>query len=255
MSLGQQSIGFLLQRGTLAVLGADIQQANLGILNAKILPGIQGADDTELEQKLRGDVKFLRRIETSVDYVPDQGDSLKRLIAYVLNNPVKAGMKCVPQGYEWSSARCYFNTIQGTAGDARLGELSVREKRRILHTKEYLPDNWKINSDNYVIPESYVDIDEVERIFRSSRSFEFFLSVSHAGKKLLGENISFSDEMLQAAMAELLDKKFGVSNVNELDDFLKKNMIKELRSRFSASAKQLARVTFMSVSDVLRYLE
>lgn len=202
-----------------------------------------------------GDVKFLRRLETSVDYVPDQGDSLKRLIAYVLNNPVKAGMKCVPQGYEWSSARCYFSTIHDMKGAVSLGELSVREKRRILHTKEFLPDHWKINSDNYVLPESYVDIEEVERIFRSSRSFEFFLSVSHSGKKPLGENISFSDEMLQAAMAELLDKKFGASNVNELDDFLKKNMLKELRSRFSASAKQLARVSFMSVADVLRYLE
>ena len=32
-----------------------------------------------------------------------------------MNNPVKAGINCVATGYEWSSARCYFNQIDLTA--------------------------------------------------------------------------------------------------------------------------------------------
>ena len=62
-----------------------------------------------------GEVKYLRHLLTTVSEVTLENEGLKRLIAYVLNNPVKAGINCVATGYEWSSARCYFNQIDLTA--------------------------------------------------------------------------------------------------------------------------------------------
>lgn len=202
-----------------------------------------------------GDVKFLHRLETSVDFVPENGDNLKRLVAYVLNNPVKAGIRCVAQGYEWSSARCYFNTLGSTVGTVPISSLKVRDARSLFRTKDVLPGHWRINADKYILPESYVDIDEVEKLYRTGRTFEYFLSVSLAGKKSVNENITFSDDVIRSALNELLEKKYDAPSLNELDDFLRKNLLKDLRGRFSASPKQLARVSFMSISDVIRYLE
>ena len=61
--------------------------------------------------------------------------------------------------------------------------------------------------------------------------------------------------MLYSAINELLDKKFSVSSVSELDEFLRRNLIKDLKNRFSASSKQLARVTGMTVKEVIHLLE
>lgn len=100
-----------------------------------------------------------------------------------------------------------------------------------------------------------MDINEVESLYRTGRTFEYFLSVSFAGRKSINENITFSDEMIRSALNELLEKKYGATSLGELDDFLRKNLLKDLRGRFSASPKQLARVSFISISDVIRYLE
>ena len=202
-----------------------------------------------------GEVKYLRHLLTTVSEVTLENEGLKRLIAYVLNNPVKAGVNCVATGYEWSSARCYFNQINLTADMVPIGSLSVRQQRKTLHSYHKLPDNWQLNSSGYVDPSAYVDYQTVERLYYSSRSFEYFLSASLSLRKGIAENITFSDSMLYSAINELLDKKFSVSSVSELDEFLRRNLIKDLKNRFSASSKQLARVTGMTVKEVIHLLE
>ena len=204
---------------------------------------------------LYGEVKYLRHLLTTVSEVTLENEGLKRLIAYVLNNPVKAGINCVATGYEWSSARCYFNQIDLTADMVPIGSLSVRQQRKTLHSYHKLPDNWQLNSSGYVDPSAYVDYQTVERLYYSSRSFEYFLSASLSLRKGIAENITFSDSMLYSAINELLDKKFSVSSVSELDEFLRRNLIKDLKNRFSASSKQLARVTGMTVKEVIHLLE
>ena len=74
-------------------------------------------------------------------------------------------------------------------------------------------------------------------------------------KKGVNENITFSDAVIHSSMNELLEKKFGMSSVSELNEFLLKNLIKDLKIRFSASSKQLARITGVAVSDIIKYLE
>ena len=202
-----------------------------------------------------GLVKFLHRLETSISVVEDGGDALKRLIAYVLNNPVKAGINCTPQGYEWSSARCYFNQCDSTADTCAVGELGVVFARNIFHTNKKLPADWRVNSSGYVTPESYVDVKAVEMCYGRSRSFEYFLSASLTSKRSLAENIVFKDEILRSALKELLEKKYDVGSVADLDEFMTKHLLRDLRVRFTASHKQLARVLGLKLDEVMRYLE
>ena len=202
-----------------------------------------------------GEKKFLRHLQTRVDVVETENNGLKRLIAYVLNNPVKAGINCVASGYEWSSIRCYFNMIDNNKDYINLGSLSIHKQRKLLHSYTKLPETRNINSSGYIVPESYISYHEVERIYGSGKSMEFFLSSGLSIRKGIIENITFMDTTIKSAMDELLDKKYSVSSISELDDFLKKNIIKDLRSRFSASSKQLSRITGITISDIIRYIE
>lgn len=202
-----------------------------------------------------GESKYLRHLATTVSEVPLENESIKRLIAYVLNNPVKAGINCVASGYEWSSARCYFNRVQSSNSDMIIGRMSVRQQRQILHSYRQVPESWGVNLSGYVSPHCYVDYQTVERIYGRGSSFEYFLSASLSLRKGVAENITFSDSMLQSAVGELLDKKYSVGSISEMDEFLKRNMLKDLKHRFSSSSKQLARVTGMTISEVVRLLE
>ena len=202
-----------------------------------------------------GTKQFLHNVKTSVAAVEMDGDALKRLIAYILNNPVKAGIMCVPQGYEWSSARCYFNSMDSARDTRLVGELGVDQARAMFHTKKRLPADWRVCSSGYVTPESYIDVDEVEKCYGTSRSFEYFLSSSLSVRKGVNENVTFSDAVLRAAMAELLDKKYMVADVGQLNSFLLSHLLRDLKSRFGAPTQQLARVVGVSLSEVLRSLE
>lgn len=206
-------------------------------------------------RKRYGTEGYLRRIVTTVADVTTNDDALKRLIAYILNNPVKAGINCVANGYEWSSARCYFNMID-TVADAytSISAYNVRELKAILHSNKKLPSHWYITASGYVDPKFYVDFAAVEKLFVRSRSYEYFLSSSLSVRKGVTENITFSDSILISALNEVLQKKYGVGSISELDDFLKTNLVKDMKVRFSASSKQLARVLGMNVSDIIRSL-
>ena len=202
-----------------------------------------------------GVTKYLRHLTTTVSEVSLENDGIKRLIAYVLNNPVKAGINCVASGYEWSSARYYYNQLDLLADAVSVGTMSIRQQRKLFHSCHKIPENWYMTSSGYVSPLCYVDYSSVERIYGKGRSFQYFLSTSLSLRKGVAENITFSDSMLHSAIKELLDKKYSVESISDLDEFLKRNMIKDLKHRFSSSSKQLARVTGMTVSEIVRLLE
>ena len=201
-----------------------------------------------------GELKMLNRLATTVSMLDDSDEGLKRLIAYVLNNPVKAGINCVPQGYEWSSADCYFNQTDYKRDTTKISDYSVKALRKILRSKKRLPGHWRLNSSQYVIPQSYVDHLAVERCYVGSRSFEFYLSRSLAVRKSANDNVSFSDSLVQSALSELLEKKYDVSDLSELDGFMKNLLVRDLKGRLGASPKQIARLMRMSIADVLQAL-
>lgn len=49
------------------------------------------------------------------------------------------------------------------------------EKKEILRTKDMIPDTWSINPDGMVTFNSFIDTSIVESIFRTERSFNYFI--------------------------------------------------------------------------------
>lgn len=205
-----------------------------------------------------GVAKLLRNVDTGCSEVDMNDEALKRIIAYILNNPVKAGVNCFPQNYEWGSGKCYFSNFDYTRNSRPLSGLGMRERRSLLHSRVILEDDFLINSQGYVEPESYVRKGLVEKIFRSARSFEYFLSTSSRDlRRDFSEEpklFIFSDSLVLSGVNEILEKRYESLDVSELSEFNRTKLILELRKQFNAPPKQLARVLGLSLREVVNSL-
>ena len=195
---------------------------------------------------------FLRRTVTDCDKVAVKDDGLRRLIAYVLDNPVNAGVNRVAFAYHWGSAACYFSDNEATS--VPISSLTIRVQRNILHSNVLLPETYLLGPDGYILPKSYVDVQFVENHFGRPKSLEYFLSVSASSRKVRKDMVMFSDDIIRLAMNELLVNKYGVNSFRDLDFDLQVNLIRELRSHFNVSAKQIARITGFNLIDSVKIL-
>ena len=201
-----------------------------------------------------GDRKLLRAIETGCTEIDLNNEGLKRITAYVLNNPVKAGVNCLPQNYEWGSGACYFSNIDVYAETVPLSYMSVREQIRLLRSETKVNQNYRVCSSGYVLPASYVDVQFIENLFRRAGSFEYFLSKTVRTYTEREGVMTYSDTLVMNALSELLEKKYEALGVDELSMDVRRKLVIELRKQFNSPPKQLARVLKCSLSEVVNLL-
>lgn len=201
-----------------------------------------------------GDKKILRRVKTGISPINDSGERLKELIAYVLNNPVKAGVNILPQSYLWGTGGCYFSNIDTLAGAVPIDAMNRRQQIALLKSNVKLPGTYKVNSHGFIDPKCYVDYKLVERVFGRARSMEYFLSVSNR-KHAEETQVGFSDALLIVALKELLAKRYDSISVPELEYDSQRVIIKQLRRQFYCQPKQIARICGLSLSRVYALLE
>lgn len=200
--------------------------------------------------------KLLRSVPTTCSEIDLRDDSLKRIIAYVLNNPVNAGINCIAQNYEWGSGRCYFTNCVDRLSKP-LCEYTVRERCSLLKSQVELSGHFRFNSHGYIEPGQYVMSDMVEKLYRNPKSMEYFLSTSHkAGVDISKDGpMTFSDNLVLAGLNELLDKRYSGVSISDLSLTLRIRIILELRKQFNCTKKQLSRVTGISLRDIVNMLE
>lgn len=199
-----------------------------------------------------GESAFLRRVLTSCDEISLADEGVKKVIAYVLDNPVKAGICSLPYMYKWGRISCYYNS---SSVDLMSSEIPGRRRmRRILHSNIDLPSEYKFNTGGYIDPMSYVDSRMVERIFARAKSFEYFLSTSASSRQSRKDVIVFSDSLMVNVLDELLKNKY-CSVIELMDETMKRSLLLDLRKYFNASSKQLARITGLPLKTVLTLLQ
>lgn len=200
-----------------------------------------------------GTRKILRSVKTSCSEIDLTDEGLKRLIAYVLNNPVKAGVNCMPQNYEWGTGWCYFTNIE-YAPCKRLADFGVRQQTKILKSEVKLDGEFYVTDSGYISPDSYVDVAFVQNLFGRARSLEYFLSVSNRNSYDNDGAIVFSDSLVLAGVKEILDKKYESLQVDELSADIRAKLIREIRRQFNSPPKQLARVFKCHLKEVVNVL-
>ena len=196
--------------------------------------------------------QILRYDQTSCKEIDLENEGLKKIIAYILNNPVKAGVNFLAQNYEWGSCRYYFSNIRFEDG-VPVRSIGERRLREILHSKVKLSESYRLNSQGYIDPRSYLNIEFVEKLFKRASSMEYFLNIAGKSDKKDGP-ISFNDSTVCICLSEILEKQYDSVSVCQLPFSARQRIVIYLKSKLGCQAKQIARVTNLDLKDVFELL-
>ena len=179
-------------------------------------------------------------------------DYLMKAIGYVLRNPVSAGIRLMPYHYDWSSASLYFKKPDSGRLGKKIGTLSYRSKRELLHSQTTLLDEYILTEKGLILPECYVDFEYVDNLFRSPARLMYAMSRNENMEMELSGDIlhktKYSDEELSGTIKELCEETFQKSSADLLSIENRYRLAEILHKRYRLSRKQLARLTMTEPS-------
>ena len=182
--------------------------------------------------------------------VPDQ-DYLKTLICYVIKNPTVARTGMF-YSYPWSSGNLYF--AQPNRREARrLGEMSENAIRQMCGTHAQLPADWLI-TNGIILPENYIPVSAVEQLFKTPRSFMYFLALNKDDEieRDFGEwsRIRLADAELRTERNAMSMAMFGTDRIRDLSGPDRIKLGKRLWRKFLCPKKQIARIVMLPISTI-----
>ena len=128
----------------------------------------------------------------------------------------------------------------------KVSDLSYRQKREMLKTNMEVPGDWKVTPEGFLWPGNYVDHQVVEKLFRTPKSFAFFMGQSkeeEIGMSLgAREHVALPDMELREKAVAHSRRMFRTSNLRELDADRRMRLAKTLRKEYRCSYKQIARI-------------
>ncbi|MBQ8061317.1 MAG: transposase [Bacteroidales bacterium] len=199
---------------------------------------------------------FLRRNHCDIRRVYIDDESLERAIAYTIMNCVAANICLNATDYPWSSARAYFRLDKPSG--VRFGDMSKRSRRKTLHSKAIIPDEIII-SEGHIALESFVSVSFVESLFRTPKRLNYFMLNSSKAKRVLASKDvripSFKDQVILAAVPDLCRSLFRKNSPADLNTEELKEIIIQIRHRFSADVNQIARVLGIPYSNIASSLD
>lgn len=187
-------------------------------------------------------------------YISDE--SLERGLAYVQMNSVAANICLQASDYRWGTGSAFFRTAPEKG--MRLSELSAREQYRVLHTRIKLPGEYVITDDGFISTSSYCNVRFVESLFRTPKRMNYFLQNSSKAKARLNSESAipaFKDQVITSAIPDLCVTLFRKKHPDELDAEQLRELLKQLRFRFSANINQLCRVIGLPYEEAARLLD
>ena len=191
---------------------------------------------------------------------------LKVVICYVIKNAPVGGISYNALDYPWSSGPLYFrhpglwssphwsdNLVNLTGTDG----IGVGQLRQILKTR-ILPDENVPMAGSIVFPGFYTAYTIVEKLFKSCKSFNYFMCVSKEDDvDSRGGSISHLTVPMQEMRqhkSEVCQELFGVSNVKTLNMQQRIRLARVLHSRYNSSVKQIARLCGLVFDEVKDYI-
>ena len=134
------------------------------------------------------------------DPVPTREEALSKFM-YVYRNCLDFYQK-LPGEYPWGCGHLYFSEKRHFFKGRKVSGLSGREKYRLFRTHHPIPSHWQIDEKGRILPETFVDYQEVERFFRSARAFIAFLYVRKEDESAMKQEI-YHDYLESRSIQEL----------------------------------------------------
>ena len=99
-------------------------------------------------------------------------------IAYVLRNPLHHGVCATPFGYEFSSIKGMFQKEFGWKNNitSESGLLPRKYAYHYLPWRSKLPESYQMNLEGMILPETVIDIQDIEHQFSTARSFLYYMN-------------------------------------------------------------------------------
>lgn len=167
-------------------------------------------------------------------------------ITYVLKNSISAGYIYCSEDYPWSSAGLYFRMTEQlnsiTSGWRSVSEMSVRERRSAFKTQADIPGEWKISPKGYIWPGNYIGYRMVEQLFRSPRSFTYFMGYSKEDEAGVHRNVALPDTEVREKAVGICHELYRKTNLRSLSVAERMTVGRRLRKEYGCPVKQIARI-------------
>lgn len=178
---------------------------------------------------------------------------LRNCIAYVLLNPVIAGIVRRAEDYRWSSFDAYFNNA--TPVTYPVSSLPTRKCRQILKSRADISSSrLRIMADGSIYLKSFIDYSFVERLFAGRTEFYRCLALTDSVEQesiYVSHEVKYDDNELYAEAAAISKMRFGKTSLTLLTKAEKISMLRSLRKKTGASPRRLARVLRLDPKFVL----
>lgn len=198
-----------------------------------------------MRMRLAGEVQGLKEVQVRLDYIDDHM-YLENVIAYILRNPIAAGIRMMPYHYPWSSVALYFSGGACQSG-VKLSDLSIRKRFRMLKSRITLPDDYLIDEQGMILPSCYVDSSAVEKIFGHPARLMMALARKIENdvelKFGVANDVTMTDQEILTQMKDLIKKEFGKDSISQLSVEQRISLCLMLKRNFRAGVKQIARLT------------
>ena len=193
---------------------------------------------------------------------------LKSAICYVIKNAPVGGIPSTAYDYPWGSGSLYFrNSGEWTSPTwssvnsvdvSTFGQMTVKDKRELLNSKYVNYDNDISVINGVVFPGEYVAYKIVERIFRTHKSFNFFMCVTKEDdiEKMGGvlSRLSIPLQEIREHRDEICKDVFSANSIRQLTTQQRLKLARILRGRFNCSSKQVCRVCGLLYAEVKELL-
>ena len=192
---------------------------------------------------------------------------LKIAICYVIKNAPVGGLFYNAYDYPWGSGPLYFRNNNLWSSPAwvddnsphfgNLSNMGIREKRKLLKTKDSIPYNVKI-INGMIFPGEYVAYNIVELIFKTPKSFNFFMGISKEedieSKGGIVSRLSIPISEMRQHRKEVCAELFGTESIRSLSTAQRLKVARRLKSNYDSSPKQICKLCgliFCEVKDLL----
>ena len=191
----------------------------------------------------------------------DTDSYLKTVICYTVKNAPAGGIMFNALDYPWSSGPLYFkrpgywSSPRWMDETKEAGPMGVVDHRKALRTrKDELARSAPRMIGPLVFPGEYVAYEVVERIFKTCKSFNYFLSITkEEDVDARGGSISLLSIPMQEMRqhkSEVCRELFGTPSVRQLSMQQRLRLARTLRSRYNSSIKQIARLAGLVYDEV-----
>lgn len=179
-------------------------------------------------------------------------ESMRNQICYTNRNNFVVDPDHTPFSFPYGANSYYFTPKFQALKDCTFGDLTLREKRNLIHAREpNYPEDYTI-TDGYFSPMNYCRLDIGEAVFRDARHYFNKLGKGIESYKeiasMLGDTIYYTDDELFDAVRRVCKEKYDGQRPTLLGKNEKVEMARMLRHDYNADNEQIRRMLNLSIS-------